>query len=146
MCTYKGFSVCYKTFLSLLKVVLNNTYFRHQYDFSLNVFLMWLILILKNTYYQWIEIEKYREYKFYDNMEDLSIRYFWYYRNDTKISPCVMLCSLFPIKDSSGYLHTTVYLTGMLQASWHTAEGNSESKDSYIKSWSIAKLHDTNIS
>ena len=45
-----------------------------------------------------------------------------------------MQCSLFPIKDSPGYLHTTVYLAGMLQASWHTAEVNSESKGSYIKS------------
>ena len=47
---------------------------------------------------------------------------------------CVMPCSLFPIKDSSSYLHTTVYLAGMLQASWHAAEGNLESKVSYIKS------------
>ena len=41
----KGFSVCYKTFPSLLKVVTNNIYFRHQHDFALNVFLMWIILI-----------------------------------------------------------------------------------------------------
>ena len=39
-----------------------------------------------------------------------------------------MVCFLFPVKDSSGYLHTIVYLAGMLQASWHTAEDNSESK------------------
>ena len=48
MCTYtmlKGFSVCYKTVLSLLKVVTNKIYFRHQYHFPLNVFLMRLILI-----------------------------------------------------------------------------------------------------
>ena len=48
MCAYtmlKWFSVCYKTFLSLLKVVTNKIYFRHQYDFPLNGFLMWLILI-----------------------------------------------------------------------------------------------------
>ena len=45
-----------------------------------------------------------------------------------------MLCSLFAIKDSSGYLHTTIYLAAMLQASWHTAEGTSESKGLYIKS------------
>ena len=45
-----------------------------------------------------------------------------------------MLCSLFPIKDSYGYLHTTVYLAGMLQAYWLSAERNSESKGSYIKS------------
>ena len=47
-CTYtklKGFSVGYKTFLGVLKVVTNNIYFRKQYDFPLNVFLMWLILI-----------------------------------------------------------------------------------------------------
>ena len=45
-----------------------------------------------------------------------------------------MLCFLFPLKDLGGYLHTTVYLAGTLQASWHSAEGNSEVKGSYIKS------------
>ena len=45
-----------------------------------------------------------------------------------------MLCSLFPIKDLSGYFHTAVYLAGMLQTSRHTTEGNSEPKGSYIKS------------
>ena len=34
-----------------------------------------------------------------------------------------MLCSHYPINDSSGYLHVTVYLAVMLQASWHTTEG-----------------------
>ena len=36
------------------------------------------------------------------------------------------LCCVYiaPIIDSYGYLHTTVYLAVMLQASWHTAEGN----------------------
>ena len=76
----------------------------------------------------------YPENKFYDNIEDFSIRSFSYDSNDTKRDPLVMLCSLFPIKDSFGYLHTTVYLAGMLQAYWHSAEGNSESKGSYIKS------------
>ena len=57
-----------------------------------------------------------------------------------------MLHSLFPIKDSSGYLYSTVHLAGMLQASWHTAEGNLESKGSYIKSGQIGKLPNTNIS
>ena len=45
-----------------------------------------------------------------------------------------MLCSHSPINDSYGYLHIIVYLAVMLQASWHTAEGNQESKGSYIKS------------
>ena len=30
----KVLSACYKTFLSVLKVVTNNIYFRQQYDFS----------------------------------------------------------------------------------------------------------------
>ena len=68
------------------------------------------------------------EYKFYDNIGDLSVRSFWYHSNDTKRNPRVMLRSHFPINDSSGYLHTTVYLAVMLQASWHTAEGNKVKK------------------
>ena len=86
---------------------------------------------LKEHVLPMIEIEEFREYKFYD---DLSIRSFWYHSNDTKRNPWTMLCYLFPIKDLSGYLHTTVYLAGMLQAYWHSAEANSESKSSYIKS------------
>ena len=34
------------------------------------------------------------------------------------------LCLHWSINDSYGYLHTAVYLAVMLQASWHTAEGN----------------------
>ena len=45
-----------------------------------------------------------------------------------------MLCFFFPPKDLSGYLNTAVYRAGMLQASWHSAEGNSEVKGLYIKS------------
>ena len=70
------FWVCYKTFLGVLKVVTDNIYFRQQYDFPLNVFIMWLILIQKNTHCQWIEIDEYPEHKFYDNIRDLSIRSF----------------------------------------------------------------------
>ena len=40
-----------------------------------------------------------------------------------------------PINDSYDYLYITVYLAVMLQACWHTEEGNWESKGSYIKSW-----------
>ena len=36
----------------------------------------------------------------------------------------LMLCSHCPINDSSGCFHITVYFAVMLQASWHTAEGN----------------------
>ena len=50
----------------------------------------------------------YPENKFYDNIEDFSIRSFSYDSNDTKRDPLVMLCSLFPIKDSSGYLLLTL--------------------------------------
>ena len=45
-----------------------------------------------------------------------------------------MLSSQYQINDSPGCLHIAVYRAVMLQASWHTAEGNKESKGSYIKS------------
>ena len=123
----RGFLVCYKTFLGVLKVVTNNIYFRQQYDFPLKVIIIWLILILlnqRNTHCQWIEIKVSLEYIFYDNFGDLSIWSFWYHGNDTKRNPRVMLCSHCPINDSSCYLQTTVYHAVMLQASCHTAEGN----------------------
>ena len=44
-----------------------------------------------------------------------------------------MFCSLCAIKDSPGYLHTTVYFKVMLETPWHNAKGNKKSKDSYIK-------------
>ena len=60
-----------------------------------------------------IEIKESPQYKFYNNIGDLSIRSFWYHNSDTKRNPWVMLCSHCPINDSSGYLHTTVYLAVM---------------------------------
>ena len=79
--------------------------------------------------YCWIEIkqietEERPQSKFYNNIGDLSIRSFSYYNSDTKRNPWVMLCPYYPINDSPGYLHNTAYLAVMLQASWHTAEGN----------------------
>ena len=84
---------------------------------------------IQNNIYCWIEttqikIEESPQSKFYNNIRDLSIRSFWYHNSDTKRNPWVMLCSHFPINDSSGYLHNTVYLAVMSRASWHTAEGN----------------------
>ena len=35
------------------------------------------------------------------------------------------------------HLNSTVYLAVMLQASWHTAEGNKDSKGMYIKALQI---------
>ena len=45
----------------------------------------------------------------------------------------VLLCSHYPINDSSCYLHNTVYLAVTLP------------KGSYIKSWWIVKLHNFNF-
>ena len=72
----------------------------------------------------WIKIEESPEYKSYDNSGDFSARSFWYHSNGTKRNPWGMLYSHCPVNDSSGYLHTTVCLAVMLQASWHTADGN----------------------
>ena len=64
---------------------------------------------------------------------------FWYFHAYVLCEqpPWVMLCSHCPINDQSGYLHNTIYLAVVLQASWHTAEGNWESKGSYIKSYHL---------
>ena len=78
---------------------------------------------IQNNIHSWvIEIKEIPKYKLH--IGDLSKTTFWYHNNDTKRNPWVMLCSHCPINDSSGYLHTTVYLAVMLQTSWHTAEGN----------------------
>lgn len=48
ICTYrklKGLSVCYKTFLGVLKVITSNIYFRDQHHLPLKAFVMWLILM-----------------------------------------------------------------------------------------------------
>ena len=64
-------------------------------------------MLIQNNIYCWIEtttwikISESPEYKFYDNIGDLSIRYFLYHSNDTKRNPWVMLCSNNPINDSS---------------------------------------------
>ena len=47
-----------------------------------------------------IEIKESPQYKFYNNIGDLSIRSFWYHKSDTKRNPWVMLCSHCPINDS----------------------------------------------
>ena len=79
--------------------------------------------------------DKGNPYKLYDNIGYLPKTTFWYHSNGTKRNPWIMLYSHFPINDSSGHLHITVDLAVMLQAFWHTEEGNWDSKGSYIKSW-----------
>ena len=134
-----------KKFLSVLKSAISKIYFRHLIFPS--VFIKAWLMLIQNSIYCWIEttqieIEERPQSKFYNNIRDLSIRSFWYYdidtkRNlwiirrsfwyhnkDTKRNPRVMLCSHDPINDWSNYLHYTVYLAVMLQATWHTAEGN----------------------
>ena len=107
----------------------------HQFDFPSKFYqIVCLIPIENNMHCCWIEIEERLKYKLY-NIEDLSKITFWYHSNDTK----VMLCSHWAINYLSG-------LPVMLQAFWHTAEGNWESKSSYIKSWWITKLFNSNLS
>ena len=90
-----------KDFFGVQKVVANNIYFRHQYEFHC------------------------------DNIGDLPIRSFWYQNNDITRKPCVTLYSHWPVNDPCGYLNTTFYLEVMPQtSSMHTTEGNQESKSS----------------
>ena len=56
-----------------------------------------------------------------------------------------MLYSHCQINNSSGYLHFTVYLAVMLQASWHTAE-LTKSQEVHISSHDeLQKLHNINF-
>ena len=56
-----------------------------------------------------------------------------------------MFCSHCQINNSSGYLHFTVYLAVMLQASWHTAE-LTKSQEVHISSHDeLQKLHNINF-
>ena len=112
--------------------------------FSLTFINVWLMLIQNDIYCwmkttTWIDIEEFRQNKFYNNIGDFSIRSFWYYRNDSKRNPWDMLCWQCSINDSFGYLLKTVYAEVMLKASWRSAEGNWESKCLYIKPWWISK-------
>ena len=113
----------------LLKMATYKIYFRHQFHFFFNSYrnvtntnskqyllLDWGSNMDQDSRKPWIQI--------YDNSGDLSVRSFWYHSNATKRNPWVMLYSHCPVNDSSGYLHTTVCLAVMLQASWHTADGN----------------------
>ena len=61
----------------LLKVVTNNIYFSNMI-FHLTFIKVWLI-IQKNKHCWWIKIEESPKCKFFDNIEDLWIRSFWYY-------------------------------------------------------------------
>ena len=97
------------------------------------------IPIQNNMHCWWTEIKESPKYRLYDNIKDLSKTTFWYHSNDTKRNPWIMSCSHYPISDSCGCLYITAYLAVMLQASWHTEEGNKESKGSYIKSRCIVK-------
>ena len=92
--------------------------------FFLNCISVCPIPIQNNIDCWWNEIKKRPKYKLYDKIGDSLIKTFWYHSNDTKRNPWVMLCLHCPINDSSGCLHIIVYLEVLLQASWHTAEGD----------------------
>ena len=69
-----------------------------------------LIPIQSNMHCWWVEINESSKYKPYYNIGDLSKSTFWYHSNDTKGNPWVMLRLHYPISDSFGCLHITVYL------------------------------------
>ena len=102
-----------------------STYFMHQFDFPCNFCQsVFQIAIQNNMHCWWIEIKESPKYKLHENIWDLSKTTFLYHNNDTKRNRWVILCSHCPISHSFSCLHITVYLAVMLQASWHTAEGN----------------------
>ena len=56
-----------------------------------------------------------------------------------------MLCSHCAINDSSGYLHTTIYLAVMLQVSWHNAEVTKSQKGHISNHDRLQTLHTINF-
>ena len=112
-----GLLVCYKGSQT------GSTTYTHLI-FSVTLIKVCSIPIQNIMHCWWIEIRGCPKYKLYDNIGDLSKTKFWYHSYDTKRNPWAMLCSYCPINDWYGYLHITVYLAVMLQASWHTAEDN----------------------
>ena len=133
---FRRFLVCQERFFGVQAVVMYKTV--STVIFPIIFITAWLILIQNNMYCWWIEIKKSPEYKCYDNIGDVSVRSFWHHCG-TNRKLRVLLRSHYPINDSYSYLYSTVYLAVMVQASWHTAVGNWESKCSYINLWYTAK-------
>ena len=106
----RWFLVCRENFISVLTMAAYKIYFRHQFHFSFNSYKS----VANANSKQPLQLDWDNstdcdsgnpEYKFYDNIGDLSVRSFWYHSNDTKRNLWVILYSHCPIKDSSGYLH-----------------------------------------
>ena len=101
------------------------------------------IHIQKNISCGWIEIKespKYPNTNF--NTGDLPETTFSFHSNDFKRNPWVTLCLHCPINDSCSNLYMTIYFAVMLQASWHTAEGETKSQKVQISSHdALQKLH-----
>ena len=124
---FRSISVCYKISQCAKMVIYKICFSTNLISSSVSI-KAWLKVIenninclIKTTQ---IGIQKDRQYKFYNNFGDLSIRSFWYQNSDTKRNTGVMLCSHCPFNGSSGYLHNTIYLAVMLKDAWHTVEGN----------------------
>ena len=94
----------------------------HEFDFPGNVYQS--VPNTNSKQHALMMNQEIPKYKLYDNIGYLPKTAFWYHSNDTKRNPWIMLYSHLPINDSSGYLNITVYLAVMLQAFWHTEEGN----------------------
>ena len=94
--------VCRKNFISVLTMAAYKIYFRHQFHFSFNSYKSVANANSKQPLQlDWdnsMDCDRGNpEYKFYDNIGDLSVRSFWYHSNDTKRNPwlcCVHIAQL----------------------------------------------------
>ena len=105
----RRFSVYHKMFFGSLKWSHTKSISIISLIFLFLLIKAWVILIQNNKYYRWMEIEESPEYKFYDNIGNLSIRSFRYRNNDTKTNPWVMLYSHCAVNNALHYLNTTGY-------------------------------------
>ena len=116
-------SVCCRKFLGVLDVVTSNICISNMI-FPLMFIKVWKKLMQINKGCYWIKIEESREYNFFDSIENLSIRSFWYHckwhqgnswvllrsHSSIKRNSCVMLYPHALNNEPQGYLNNTVYV------------------------------------
>ena len=107
-------------------------------------------MLIQNNIYYWIEttrieIKESSQSKFYNNIEDLSIRYFWYQNSDTKRNSWVLLWSHCPINYSLA-IYTIPFTSQLCYHSFGILQRVTKSQKVHISNHDgLEKLHNINF-
>ena len=107
-------------------------------------------MLIQNNIYCWIEttrieIKESSQSKFYNNIEDLSIRYFWYQNSDTKRNSWVLLWSHCPINYSLA-IYTIPFTSQLCYHSFGILQRVTKSQKVHISNHDgLEKLHNINF-